>query len=297
MMMLKNILDKLKIDVLNIEKYKVGTEWRHTKVNSPYSRLYYVLSGSGYVTHHNHRYILRPGMLYLIPAFTTVDMYCPEYFEHYYIHFNAMLENGLGLFNFVRCQYKVEANKLSIDPDIILRRLLELNPSLELMDRDANKPIYRSILDRCEKMNREKNASDIVEINALMRLLLAAFVQSADSPETDEASKGISRLHKVIEYIHENINKPLNLEDLSSIIELNPVYFSAMFTRLMGITPIRYINNRKIEKAQIELLSSHKTLEQISDEMGFSDVFYFSRLFKKVTGTAPGKYRKQFQTT
>jgi len=294
--MLKNILDKLQIDVLNIERYRVGTEWRHNNVNSPYSRLYYITEGSGYVVHHNQRYRLEPGCLYLIPAFNTVDMYCPDYFEHYYIHFNATLENGLGLFNFVRCQYKINAAACKIERSIF-DRLIELNPGLELIERDANKPIYRSTLDRCEKLSQTKTAAQLIEINALIRLLLAAFVQSASNPETVETSKGISRLHKVIEYIHENISRPLNLEELAEITDLNPVYFSALFTKLIGTTPIRYINNRKIEKAQIELLSTHKTLEQISDDLGFSDVFYFSRLFKKNTGTTPGKYRKQFLTT
>ncbi|MFI4912876.1 MAG: helix-turn-helix domain-containing protein [Sedimentisphaeraceae bacterium JB056] len=295
--MLKNNFDKLKIDVLNIEKYRVGSEWQHTKVNSPYSRLYYILEGRGYATHHNQRYVLQPGMLYLIPEFTTVDLYCPEYFVHYYIHFNAMFENGLGLFNFVRCQYKISASKFHVDPDVIFRRLLVLNPGLELLERDANKPIYRSIIDRCRNMNRSKSAADLIEINAMMRLLLAAFIESDQEPEVEDSANGISRLHCVIEYIHENINQPLKLEELAEIVDLNPVYFSALFTKLMGVTPIRYINNRKIEKAQIELLSSHKTLDQISAELGFSDVFYFSRLFKKIAGTAPGKYRKQFQTT
>ncbi len=294
--MLKNILDKLQIDVLNIEKYRVGTEWRHNNVNSPYSRLYYITQGCGYVVHHNQRYRLEPGRLYLIPAFTTVDMYCPDYFEHYYIHFNATLENGLGLFNFVRCQYKINAADFKVEKGIF-DRLIELNPCLELIERDANKPIYRSTLDRCEKLNQSKTAAQLIEINALMRMLLAAFIESANNPETLETSKGISRLHKVIEYIHENICRPLSLEELAAIIDLNPVYFSALFTKLIGTTPIRYINNRKIEKAQIELLSTHKTLEQIAADLGFSDVFYFSRLFKKNTGTTPGKYRKQFLTT
>ncbi len=294
--MLKNILDKLQIDVLNIERYRVGAEWRHNSVNSPYSRLYYITQGSGYVVHHNQRYRLEPGALYLIPAFTTVDMYCPDYFEHYYIHFNATLENGLGLFNFVQCRYRINAADCHIDRKIF-DRLIELNPCLELIERDANKPIYRSTLDRCEKLNRSKTAAQLIEINAIMRLLLAVFVASDDTHGVLEASNGISRLHKVIEYIHENIARPLSLEELAAITDLNPVYFSALFTKLIGTTPIRYINNRKIEKAQIELLSTHKTLEQISGDLGFSDVFYFSRLFKKNTGTTPGKYRKQFLTT
>lgn len=294
--MLKNILDKLQIDVLNIEKYRVGAEWRHNNVNSPYSRLYYITEGSGYVVHHNRRFRLESGGLYLIPAFTTVDMYCPDYFEHYYIHFNAVLENGAGLFDFVRCLYKTTAADAGLNA-AIFDRLIELNPGLELIDRDANKPIYRSILDRCEKLAQTKTASALIETNALMRLLLAAFVQSPDNCAAMESSKGISRLHKVIEYIHENINRPLSLEELAAITGLNPVYFSALFTKLMGTTPIRYINNRKIEKAQIELLSTNKTLEQISDALGFSDVFYFSRMFRKNTGTTPGRYRKQFLTT
>jgi len=43
--MLKNLLDNMKIDILNIELYTVGSEWQHENVNSPYSMLYYITEG------------------------------------------------------------------------------------------------------------------------------------------------------------------------------------------------------------------------------------------------------------
>ena len=61
----------------------------------------------------------------------------------------------------------------------------------------------------------------------------------------------------------------------------------------MGISLITYINRMRVEKAQVMLLTSHDNLETIAQQVGFEDVFYFSRLFKSIVGISPAKYRKQ----
>jgi YesN/AraC family two-component response regulator len=63
----------------------------------------------------------------------------------------------------------------------------------------------------------------------------------------------------------------------------------------MGIPPIQYINRRRIEKAQQLLLSSDDSLYRIAAQVGFADVYYFSRLFKQYVGLAPSYYQKRRQ--
>ena len=118
------------------------------------------------------------------------------------------------------------------------------------------------------------------------------FLRVTDNNNLNPSTR-IYRFKKIIQYINEKISEPITLTELSELADLNPAYFSTLFTKHMGIPPLRYVNNKKIEKAQTLLLSITKTLEEISRMVGYDDVFYFSRIFKKITGLTPAKYRKQ----
>lgn len=293
--MLKNLLDNLKIDVLNIELYTVGTEWRHENVINPYSRLYYITEGKGFIKLNGFQRIIEPGYLYLIPGFTLVDLYCPESFTHYYIHFTTELTDGHNLFSILPHKNKIKACEHGIDHSIF-ERLIELNPGMELLERDANKPIYSSILERHEELNQHKPASTILETNALMRILIASFLKNNINHPEPNPGAGINRFQEVIKYINEHLDRPVTLTELADLAELNESYFSSLFSKHMGLSPIRYVNTRKIEKAQTLLAATTKTLEEIARTVGYDDVFYFSRIFKKITGLPPARYRKQIHS-
>lgn len=284
----------MEIDILNIEKFRVHQEWRHKKVNSPYSRIYFIIDGRGFININGKEYMLQPGHIYLIPAFTTVDLFCPETFLHYYIHFNAELENGLNIFQIAEFDCQVVAEKKHITKDTF-ERLIELNPSLELLERDANKPIYQSMLERSQHESEHKTISNIVESNGIMRLLLSAFLSESKEEKQADTAAGIGRIQPALKYIHNNIHHTITLDDLAKIVDLNPAYFSDMFSRVMGISPIKYINKKRVEKAQTLLVSTELTLSQIAQKTGFNDEYYFSRLFCKTVGQSPGKYRRMFR--
>jgi len=291
--MIKALFDKMEIDILNIERYRVGREWNHRNVNSPYTRLYMILDGEGYVTLNKKEYLLEPGCLYLLPAFTNVDLACPETFLHYYIHLTTGLENGLNICQMCNFSHKTHAKEHNIS-ESIFDRLIELNPNLELLERDATKRIYQSILDRARKLASEKSVSNIIESNGLIRILLAAFMEKTPDTNISSASTGISKIQPALRYIHENLDKHITLEDLADVVDLNPSYMSDVFSKAIGISPIKYINRKRIENAQALLLSTRLTLYEIARKVGFSDEYYFSRTFNKIVGQPPGKYRRMF---
>lgn len=289
---LKEMLDKLEIDLLNIERYSVGKEWNYRNVNNPYSRIYLVTEGFGIIKHHGHTFELHPGQMYLIPCFTQIDMYCPDRFEHYYVHFTARTESGLDILSIFKCHFQASAHRHNIRP-ALFDRLLELNPHRALSEYDARKPIYSNVLDRAHRLDRKKTPAQCLETNALLRLLLAVFFTDYDAPQTDTTMHGLSRFQQVLEYIRRNLHRPITIEQLAEVAGLNPTYFSNLFSRYMGISPIRYINKRRVEEAQKLLISTDRTLYQIGRAVGFSDEYYFSRVFKKIVGMAPDFYRKQ----
>lgn len=291
---LKKIIDYLDITVLNIELYEVGKEWNYHNVSNPYSRIYYITEGYGTVRHHNQKYELLPGNIYLIPCYTTVDMYCPNRFIHYYIHFTSRLETGMDIFSIFACNYQADMDGTLIS-NAVFERLLELNTNKKLVEYNANKPIYKQVLDRAVLLDKNKSPSNIFETNAIMRLLLSIFFRNYSHNQVINTLHGLRRFENVLQYIQDNIDTHITIPHLAKISNLNPTYFSNLFSKLIGIAPLQYINKRRIEKAQELLLSTDEKLYRIALQVGFSDEYYFSRLFKKIVGISPDNYRTQEQ--
>ncbi len=287
---------QLEISILNIEKFKVHREWRYKNVNSPFSRIYYITQGYGTIFHHGKNYALIPGNLYLIPAFTPVDMYCEDSFTHYYIHITTRMPNEVDLLSAVNCTYQVNAEENGINRQIF-DRLLELNPGKELIEKNANFPIYRFVLERCVQLDNQKPLADIIEGNALINLLLVPCLRNSGiiCNTISDPKYNTHRFQPVIKYIQENLAEPVTLTALAELVKLTPPYFSSVFSKLIGISPINYLNKKRVEKAQKLLLLSNANLQEISERVGFDDVFYFSRLFKKHVGVSPRKYRNEFR--
>ncbi|ELC8442755.1 response regulator [Clostridium perfringens] len=98
---------------------------------------------------------------------------------------------------------------------------------------------------------------------------------------------------KVSKYIDDNMDKMLKLEELASICNLSPGYFSRIFKKETGKTVITYINEKKVEKAKKLLKESKEPIINISLDLGFDDCGYFIRVFKKITGLTPKAFREE----
>ncbi|MCG8527838.1 MAG: hypothetical protein MI748_15760, partial [Opitutales bacterium] len=104
------------ITILNIELYTAGKEWNYKNVSNPYSRIYYITDGFATIQHNQSIYELSPGNIYLIPCYSTINMFCPEQFTHYYVHFTSRLQKGMDILSFFQCYYKASVNDLSAGP-------------------------------------------------------------------------------------------------------------------------------------------------------------------------------------
>ncbi|KRN99392.1 AraC family transcriptional regulator [Companilactobacillus kimchiensis] len=102
-----------------------------------------------------------------------------------------------------------------------------------------------------------------------------------------------SSIISAIEYIDSNLDKRLTLDQVSSKVYLSDYYFSKLFKRETGLSFSVYLNARKIQKAMILLKESDKSINDISANLGFTRLSYFSQTFKKYTGYAPTKYRTE----
>lgn len=96
-----------------------------------------------------------------------------------------------------------------------------------------------------------------------------------------------------IEYIDENLDKHLTLDQVSSKVFLSDYYFSKLFKRETKLSFSVYLNARKIQQAMIILKQTSHSISEVSDELGFTRISYFSQTFKKYTGYTPSEFRNE----
>lgn len=98
-------------------------------------------------------------------------------------------------------------------------------------------------------------------------------------------------IKRALDYIRDNYNKRISLDDIASSAYLNKCYLVELFKQETGKTPFSYVINYRIEKAK-ELLKYNKLkLEQVVKIIGYEDERQFRRLFKQVTGYTPSSFR------
>lgn len=96
---------------------------------------------------------------------------------------------------------------------------------------------------------------------------------------------------EVIEYIDENFDKKISVNELAKIASMSKYHFIRKFKAVYSETPYGYITRVKVNKAKALLLSTNNSVDEISIMVGFNDTITFIRSFKNFTGNTPNKYR------
>jgi Response regulator containing CheY-like receiver domain and AraC-type DNA-binding domain len=97
---------------------------------------------------------------------------------------------------------------------------------------------------------------------------------------------------KIEQYIKSNFCTEITLQTLSDIFCMVPPYLSRVFKRVKGISPNDYIINLRIEKSkELLMMDPPAILSDIAETVGFNDRYYFSKVFKSVTGKTPSEFR------
>lgn len=99
-------------------------------------------------------------------------------------------------------------------------------------------------------------------------------------------------IRQVKTYIEENYNQDVNLNSLSRLVYLNPIYLSSMFKQETGVSITDYIIEVRLKKAKELLADTPMFIGEIASAVGYKDTRYFSKLFLKHVGIKPTEYRK-----
>jgi len=275
----------LKVRLLNTAKCELDSSWNYCDLTSPFSRIYLISKGEGSIYPNNQKIKLENGFLYLIPAYIPCSYICSDSLTQYYLHFTIEVIDELNIFFISPYHFKAAASEKDVQ---LFDRLLEINPDAGLRITDPSIYQSKSWVNRTAENN---SISKLIETNGVIFQLLSRFMEPKFSKDTISSN----RFNETLAFIHNHIDKVISINDLASKVHMSDDHFTRTFKKEIGTSPIDYINQKRIEKAQLLLVVTSMSINEIVLKVGFNSASYFNRIFKSITGLPPLECRKFHQ--
>lgn len=161
-----------------------------------------------------------------------------------------------------------------------------LADNVNLFAKDPNK-IFRKLFYQTAGDFASAKMSTIA-LTAGVFQILNEIQKYADSDL--KLSPTFSKIAKGISYLENDAEQLLSIDEIADMCQVSPNTFRRLFSAYAGVSPVEFRLRQKIARAKQLLESEIFTVSEVSDVLGFSDVSYFSRIFKKKTGISPSEY-------
>lgn len=149
-----------------------------------------------------------------------------------------------------------------------------------------------------QKIKMISDLKDLAEDNLFVKELYhdimcnLAMQQLSRPVHFDEGFKKYEEaINRGKEYIHDNIDKKLLLEDVARAAYISPFHFLRTFKRFTGITLHQYVLSLRIERAR-SLFRQQLSIDETYKKLGFTNQVHFTKVFKKMTGLTPMEYKR-----
>ena len=281
-------IESLNFQMLNVGFARHDGDWNWKNIVSPFTRIYLVTEGGAKLCLPEKVIHLTSGHMYIIPAHTVHSYECIGKFSHYYLHFYEGFKKETDIFDFYEFPVGVDSEPLD---EAIFNNMYKRYPEAELPASDPSSYDYMGkFIDYVHRYN-ELSLDAKLELRGSILVLFSRFVKRA-TPRVWTQDK---RLADSLKYIHNNIYESISVDTLASVACVTTSHFIRLFVKAIGMPPLQYINRKKIDRAELLLITEEVPIKEIAYDLGYSDPSYFIRLFKKITGITPMAYRKNMR--
>lgn len=171
------------------------------------------------------------------------------------------------------------------EPCILFDKIKVIYDDLE----DGRIPeVMRKIAYECKKPNKNN-----LKLHRNIFELLSLLAEKEERKSIRH--KGFKTIEKGIEYLQNDANQELSIEEIAKMCFVTPAYFRRLFRDYSGMSPAEYRVHRRIERAKELMERTDISVRAVSDELAFSDPSYFCRVFKKEMGMSPSEYKKRIE--
>lgn len=196
----------------------------------------------------------------------------------------AEIDEAIKMFEFAFCKLIDDG----VSRNFIARYCIEvaLNTSELVLGKVESKKLLEK--DPITHITRLKNIDD-------MKKYVTDILETADSALNRMGNDNISPLiRSVLKYVNKNYkDSTINLNMIAANYNASPSYMSTKFKEQVGVNFIKYLNELRVKKAKKLLKDTSLKVYDVSNKVGYDDVRYFSRIFRKYTGYTPTGYQKK----
>lgn len=234
----------------------LNLEWENTNKESAirnFHALSYRIKGNGTFNHNNGSTTVKSGDIVFVPAFYKYSL-ASEDEQLIVIHFNS-------------------SDNL---PDTIKRF------------RPNNAKYFEQKFNEiCEAWTKKQLGYEF-ECKSILFKIMMKIERDLDQKKP---SVNTEKFLNAIEYIHDHFtDNDISVDQLSKMSSMSDTYFRKLFVENFSVTPLKYINNLRLNYALELLASGYYSISEISYMCGFDSIYYFSAFIKKETGNAPSFY-------
>lgn len=249
--------NEINMDFLHVRKIMLTEGWRAKNITSSFTRIYMIISGSGYLRYGDKEISMVPGGIYVIPSGLTMSYGCIGHLEKVYFHIFQPLSNNLDIFNVANQIFEFHDKEM-------------IDTILENLDGDTALKVMR--IKQC-----------------LLELTCRCFENTDDIP----LHKYSDYVSEIIAYTEKNLSVNLTVEKIADALFTSPAKLRKKFLEETGMSIGKYVDERIMFMAELEVRAQKLSIKEISDKLGFCDQFYFSRCFSRKYGMSPMRYRKE----
>lgn len=281
-------IESLNFQMLNVGFARHDGDWNWKNVSSPFTRIYLVKDGCARLYLPEEAVELSPGHMYIVPAHTVHSYACSGKFSHYYLHFYEGYKKETDIFDFYEFPVEVDAEPMD---ESLLYNMCSRHPEAELPASDPSSYDYMGkFIDYVHRYNALTLDAKL-ELRGSILLLFSRFVKRAQTRVWTRDK----RLAHALDYIHNHIYDTISIDELASVACVTKCHFIRLFVKTVGLPPLQYVNKKKMDRAELMLITEEMPVKEIAYQLGFSDHSYFIRLFKKTTGLTPMAYRNSMR--
>ncbi|WP_297714400.1 AraC family transcriptional regulator [Clostridium sp.] len=277
----KNIYN-IDFELLYISKSKYGEDWHSTSHFHPFTEIFFITHGNGIMEIDSIDVAVKEGDLIII------NPNCPHTEKSSYnrmdqLEYIVFAINNLALAN--KSLPKLNGD----DPNPTYYKIMNLN---------NNKSVILYYLNTLVHEVEEKQVNYELACKSILTLFIIYISRNTESTLliADNPEKLNIECVKIKNYIDSHYSENITLDILSNLSYVNKFHLVHLFTKQMGISPINYLINRRIEESKNLLTTTNYSIRDISTIVGFSNSSYFSQMFKKFTGDSPRAYKNKYTT-
>lgn len=254
--------------------------WKHESMPLSFDyELILVTEGTLYIRYMEENFEVHSGeYLILPPSSSRREGYKKAYCAFYWIHFTV----DLGSFTQRIRQSEIQSYE---------RAKCFIMPQCAPIPR-----VEKMAVQMRQLQDLARNNYPDITLNAMTTSIITEiYGQLYAEMSVDTNLIGSKQIYSdIADFIRTNISKNLKIFEIAEAFGYSSKYLSHLFTKVSGMSLKQFIMNARIEKACFFLTDSDRTISEIADELGFSDVHNFSRSFKKITGLTPSAYRNAY---